>query len=124
MKLRIHGDSIRLRLSRSEVAGFAESGRVEETVRFGHGAALRYVLESTKNARSTRARFDVDTIRITVPEDAARHWTATDEVSIVAEQALEGRHQLSIVVEKDFQCIHKTGEQDEDAFPNPLAARG
>ena len=124
MKLRIHGDSIRLRLSRSEVASFAESGRVEDTVRFGHGAALRYVLESAKNARSTRARFDVDTIRITVPEEAARQWTATDEVSIEAEQSLEGQHQLSIVIEKDFQCIHKPGEQDEDAFPNPLAARG
>ena len=123
MKLRIDGDSIRLRLSRSEVAEFAERGRVEDTVRFGHGAVLRYVLESAQNARSTRARFDYDCIRVSVPGQVAGQWAATDEVSITAEQPLEGRHQLSIVIEKDFQCLHKPGEKDEDAFPNPLAAR-
>jgi hypothetical protein len=35
MKLRIQGNSIRLRVSRSELAAFVETGRLEETVYFG-----------------------------------------------------------------------------------------
>jgi hypothetical protein len=28
---------------------------------------------------------------------------------------------LQILVEKDFQCLHKPGERDPDAYPHPLA---
>ena len=123
MKLRIHGDSIRLRLSRSEVADFGQHGRVEDTVHFGPGVALVYALESAPDAGSTRAVFDAGAIRIIVPSQAARQWTTTDQEGITAEETLDNKRRLSIVVEKDFKCIHKPGDADEDAFPNPLAAR-
>jgi hypothetical protein len=34
MKLRIHGNSLRLRLSQSEVAQFSKTGYVEDSVQF------------------------------------------------------------------------------------------
>jgi len=38
---------------------------------------------------------------------------------------LEGIHsEVSILVEKDFQCLHKPAERDPDAFPNPLGTIG
>ena len=122
MKLRIHGDSIRLRLSRSEVAEFGERGRVEDSVHFGRGAALVYALESAPDSGSARAVFDNGAIRIIVPALAARRWAITAEVGITGEQALDDHGRLTIVIEKDFQCAHKPGDQDEDTFPNPLAA--
>ena len=39
MKLRIKGNSIRLRLLRSEVERFTANGKISEEVRFGPGTA-------------------------------------------------------------------------------------
>ena len=32
-----------------------------------------------------------------------------------------GSEDLGILIEKDFQCLHKPGERDPDAYPHPLA---
>ena len=46
MKLRLQGNSVRLRLTRSEVERLRETGLVEESVDFGAGAALAYRLQT------------------------------------------------------------------------------
>ena len=50
MKLRLHGNSLRLRLNQADVAQFSKTGYLEETVEFGPGASFCYharvVLES------------------------------------------------------------------------------
>ena len=46
MKLRIRGDSIRIRVSQGELREFAERGQVRDTVHFGGGVGLTYALES------------------------------------------------------------------------------
>jgi hypothetical protein len=46
MKLRLQGNSVRLRLTRSEVERLREIGRVEESVDFGAGEVLAYRLQS------------------------------------------------------------------------------
>ena len=121
MKLRIHENSIRLRLNRSEVTQLAETGRVENAVEFGRNGKLSYSVEVAHGLESARAVFVNGDIRVEVPAGAAREWSATDRVEISGEQHGIGDRQLSILVEKDFKCIHKDSE-DEEAFPNPLAA--
>ena len=114
MKLRLHGNSIRLRLNRDEVAEFAETGRIQDAIHFSGGAKLAYTLQTSTEAAAARVLFEGDTIRITVPADDAQDWARSDRVGI---SALD--QQLSILVEKDFQCLH---EPDPKAFPNPDAA--
>jgi hypothetical protein len=121
MKLRIHENSIRLRLNRSEVAQLAEVGRVENAVEFGTNGKLSYSVEAAPGLESARAVFVNGDIRVEVPAGAAREWAATDRVEISGEQRGRDDRRLSILVEKDFKCIHKDSE-DEEAFPNPLAA--
>jgi hypothetical protein len=41
-------------------------------------------------------------------------------VGISGEQPLESGKRLSILIEKDFQCLHGDDARDPDAFPNPL----
>ena len=50
MKLRIRGNSIRLRLSQQDVKVFGEKGRVEDSIQFGAsaGGQLTYVLASAE----------------------------------------------------------------------------
>ena len=114
MKLRLHGNSIRLRLNRDEVAEFAETGRIQDAINFSGGARLAYALEVSTEAADARVWFEGDTIRITVPAGDAQAWAQSDRVGI---SALD--QQLSILVEKDFQCLH---EPDSKAFPHPNAA--
>jgi hypothetical protein len=113
MKLRFHGDTLRLRLSQSEVARLGEVGCVEEQVRFAPGRALRYSLESS-DTDNVAADFTGDLIRVMIPRATAAHWIRTDETGIQGSGAT-----LKILIEKDFQCIHP-GSEDADSFPNPL----
>ena len=112
MKLRLQGNSIRLRLNRDEVAVFLDKGQIQDTVHFG-GAVLAYALEVSKEAHAPHAFFEDNAIRITLPLSDAQDWARSDRVGISARD-----QQLSILVEKDFQCLH---EPDPHAYPNPDA---
>lgn len=119
MKLRIQGNSLRLRLTQKEVAELRASGRVESSIEFAPGRALVYVLEGSPDALSVSANFDGRAIVVTVPEQALTEWIEGEQVSI------EGPPQASLrlLIEKDFQCLHKPEHVDPDAYPHPLASR-
>jgi 3-methyladenine DNA glycosylase Mpg len=112
MKLRIRGNSLRLRLSQKEVAQLGEQGRVEDAISFGP-SKLTYVL-TTSNVDHVGAVYDDHRIVVTLPKERAQKWTASDEVGI------ESRGEVHILVEKDWSCLKpREGEDDSDAFPHP-----
>lgn len=117
MKLRIQGNSLRLRLTRKEVAQLHDCGRVESSIEFAPGCSLAYALEGSPHATSVTASFDGRAILVAVPTPLITEWAEGDQVSI------EGLPQagVQLLIEKDFQCLHKPGHQDPDAYPNPLA---
>ena len=123
MKLRIRGDSIRIRVSQGELREFAERGQVRDTVHFGGGVGLSYALESDSRAREPRARFADGTIAVVLPAAVAQRWAGSNQVSIEGEQAIDGPEPLRILIEKDFACLQpRPHEDDSDMFPNPEAA--
>jgi hypothetical protein len=117
MKLRIRGNSIRLRLLKSEVAQLAETGSVSESVVFGPDNELTYSVHAGSDAVS--ATFENGVVGICIPETEVRRWAESEEeVGIEAES--KGLH---ILVEKDFVCITRTDDPDNlDAYPNPELA--
>jgi hypothetical protein len=122
MKLRIRGNSIRIRVSQGELREFAERGTVRETIEFGHGVALTYALESDAEARTPIARCARNVIAVVLPAATVRQWAETDQVSIEAEQPISDGEVLRILVEKDFACLQpRPHEDDSDMFPNPQA---
>ena len=116
MKLRILGDSLRLRLSQSEVERIGKEGRVEDAIHFGTGgAALTYVLAADDAVDAPQATFNASSIVVSVPTSAVRTWVDTDQVGMSAEQG-----NLHILIEKDFKCLTpRAGEDEYDGFPNP-----
>jgi hypothetical protein len=120
MKLRIHGNSLRLRLSQSEVAQFSKTGFVEDSIQFAPGASFAYALESMSTLSAPKVCYSNGWLRVQVPGAAAIEWFCTDRVAISGDQPLEGGKCLSILVEKDFQCLHGDEARDPDAYPNPL----
>ncbi len=120
MKLRLRKNSIRLRLTRGEVAEFAETGIVEDSVQFGPGSRLSYRLMSATGAAEVSASFEGDIITVTIPLAVGTAWAATDQVGIEAEQKTGSDGDLTILIEKDFACLEsRSGGEDDDAFPHP-----
>lgn len=118
MKLRIRGNSIRLRLLRGEVARFGADGAVRETIDFG-AAQMTYVLQREGGGENLSAVFDGGQITVFVPEETAREWTETDLITLENEQILENGETLKILVEKDFVCLDRPHDEDNrDAYPN------
>ncbi len=115
MKLRIRENSVRLRLTKSEVTEFAEKGLVQNQTDFGKGQLFMYALQSSASAESVQATFADGRIEVVVPKGLADNWTATDEVGISSSET-----GLKIMIEKDFVCLTvREGEDESDAFPHP-----
>jgi len=119
MKLRLYKDSLRLRLSQPEVAQFSKTGYVEETIELGPGASLWCALETSSKVSTPRVLYQNGDLRVQVSTVQGREWATTDLVGISGAQPLSNGKHLSILIEKDFKCLHGE-ERDPDAFPNPL----
>jgi hypothetical protein len=116
MKLRIKGDSVRLRLTRTEVHDLLEHGAVEDATRFPGGTALRYVLRADPAAPVVSAAFADGVLTVSVPKAAALAWGGSEAVAVTGEVPLAGAA-LLILVEKDFPCLTtRPNEDDSDAF--------
>jgi hypothetical protein len=119
VKLRIQGNSLRLRLTQTEVAQLRDQGRVESFIEFAPGRPLIYLLERSFHAQAVIANFDGQAIRVIVPMHVMTEWIESDQVSIEA----PSQAGVQLLIEKDFQCLHKAGDQDPDAYPHPLVDR-
>ncbi len=106
MKLRIQENLLRLRLTQKEVACLHHHRLVECAIRFPSGP----------NSSEVSVDYKDNSISVALPGAAVTAWAESGRVSV------EGFHLgVRILVEKDFQCLHKPGEQDPDAYPHPLA---
>ena len=79
---------------------------------FAPGRALIYSIASVPGVE-IGASFEGDELKVVVPTAIAHAWIETDQIGI------EGPR---VLIEKDFQCLHRPNSEDPDGFPNPLAA--
>lgn len=121
MKIRILDNSVRLRLTQSEVKDFTEKGIVETKTVFGHSpnSVLTYALVSA-DCNELKAEFKNNRIEISVPEKLATVWTTTELVGLDNNPGANGDSGLKILIEKDFACLKaREGEDESDMFPHP-----
>ena len=121
MKVRIKGNSIRVRLTQKEVRNLQVDGRVEEQIYLGitEDEFIRYVIEKSPKLK-IRAFFRSNEIKIEVPEGLIDQWTKSQENSLESIQEIEPESYLKILIEKDLKPLLAREEQ-EDWFPNPKA---
>jgi hypothetical protein len=123
LKLRIRDNSIRLRLSQSEVDRVAVEGRLAARVSFPDGRGFEYALRAA-DADPGHARYADDGLEVAFAADAIRSWAGSDQVGLRAELPLGGGAVLTVVVEKDFACLSpRPGEDEADMFPHPDAGQ-
>ncbi len=121
MKLRIKGNSIRLRLTQGEIRQVGAGGTVREEVCFATGH-FAYALLTDPAIEVPDAGFREGELQVRLPAGRAARWAFSDEVGIEARIAGRDGHMLHLLIEKDFQCLHKRpGEDESDHFKNPAA---
>jgi hypothetical protein len=123
MKLRIKGNSLRLRVSRSELARFQAGGRIAETIHFTAApeATLTYALESALTPSPVSVRYGPREVTVILSKDRARIWGGQSEVGVYTTLDMGPPGSLEVVVEKDFACLDRSDEDNSDTFANPLA---
>jgi hypothetical protein len=122
MKLRIHGNSIRFRITQREMAALVAGTGLEDSVQFGPAPSeiLTYVVETSSRCSEVRASYSEGVIQVTIPANLARTFESTDQVGIEHVQPIAKGAVLKIILEKDFHCFHpRPGENESDNFPNP-----
>ena len=118
MKLRIKGNSLRIRLTKTEVSNLAETGYLEEQTLFPNNHLI-YALQSNAQAPELFASFRNNKITIHVPESFTKEWPANNIVGLDTKMPISETESLYLLVEKDFVCLDETTEDQSDNFENP-----
>lgn len=123
MKLRIKGNSLRLRVSRSELARFESGERIEETIHFTGDpeAKLTYALEFALQSAPVKVRYESNQLTVILSEAQARIWGVEGEVGVYETLDVDSAGSLDVILEKDFACADGSDIENNDTFPNPQA---
>lgn len=119
MKLRIKGNTIRIRLTKSEVSYFHQFKHIEEKTDFG-GSQLTYGIKRY-NGKELISSFENHSLFFFIPDKIADEWTTTDKVGYSADMDLSDGKKLYLLLEKDFKCLDETTEDQSDNYDNPIA---
>lgn len=124
MKLRIKGNTLRLRLTQGEIRALAEAGRVQERTEFPGGGVLTYRLRSDQEISDISVSYSDNLIEFQIPATLAARWCGTDLTTLSATPSVSSGS-VQVVLEKDFACLApRPGEDESDQFPHPRSAQG
>ena len=112
MKLRLEGNSIRLRVRKSDLIKLQKEGVITETLLFPNNTRFNYQLITDTNADTIDARLSAEGMTVLIPLSIATTWLHSDAVGL--EQTLNSG--LFILIEKDFPCTDRPWEDTSDTF--------
>ena len=117
MKLRIKGNSLRIRLTKTEVSKLAQTGYLEEQTSFSNNLFI-YAVQKT-DAADLSATFENNKITIFVPASFIEDWVGNSIVGLDTKMPISQTESLYLLIEKDFVCLDETNEDQSDNYNNP-----
>ena len=118
MKIRIKGNSVRFRLTKSEVETFSKTGIFKEETVFAT-KTLIYALVAKEGITELEADYTAETITIYFPKSEQVAWATNTKIGYSNSVDWNDKNALSLLVEKDFTCLDNTIEDQSDNYPNP-----
>lgn len=122
MKIRIRGNSIRFRLTRSEVERLCLNGLICDQTEFAQGT-FRYEVTTAATFEELSAEFEDATIRLIVPQNHIKDWNLNEKVGFEHHMKFHNGRSLHLLLEKDFTCLTDRGEDERDNYENPRAIK-
>ena len=112
MKLRLEGNSIRLRVRKSDINALQKNAIITEALTFPNGDVFQYQLQINNTTLDIDAQLISNILTISLPLSIAADWMQTDAVGL--EKTLPNG--LFILIEKDFPCTDRPWEDTSDTF--------
>ena len=113
MKLRILGNKLRLRLTQTEVSMLEQGNNVIEQTCFEDSNLLEYQILVDLQSNKITSSFLNNRICVTIPAHLLTNWSTDEREGLYSDNG-------NIAIEKDFQCLHKRPDENEqDNFKNP-----
>lgn len=125
MKLRIHKNSLRFRVTRGEVETLHRGGSLEDRIAVGPAQSEAFVYRIVPDSLAAsdavmRADLNDHTLTLRVPSQMIREWRDGQELGLETQQNWDGGS-VRILLEKDMQRLNpKDGVEPADVYPNPL----
>lgn len=113
MKIRIKDNSIRYRITQSEVSQLWREGKVEAHTAFS-GGPLIYGIDTAEDGRPLSADFVEGRIVLHMPRLMIESLYHTDKIGFEDQTG-----PVRLLVEKDFACINHADEDQSDQYPHP-----
>ena len=121
MKIRIKGNSIRYRLTQTEVQTLSKEGILTEETCFGpeENQKLLYSVEAKQGIPHLDAAFQHNRITLYIPGQDAGEWPTSERVGFQHHLQVTPETSLFLLLEKDFVCLDDVAEDQSDNYPNP-----
>lgn len=119
MKIRIQGNTVRLRLSKQEVGDFARDGEVKDQVEFGSASLVYQLIRYNQEVFSVS--FVRGVISVNIPEHIVNNWADSEQVGFESVVTYPNGQKLEVLIEKDFQCLIPRKEDESGLYANPRA---
>lgn len=116
MKIRIKDNSIRLRLTKSDVAQLKDIGLVSCKTVIAPDQIFNYVLKVEPSVQTISASYSEETVTIILPLIQADILTNTDEITIKGSQTNGEEGNLFLLIEKDLQCLDPSHDDQSDMY--------
>jgi len=117
MKIRIKGDSIRFRLTKTEVETLCKKGYIEEITHLG-SQPFKYAV-TRKSIESMDIQYEDHTILLGISDKKIQGWESNETVGFETTLAVDADNNAHLLLEKDFVCLDERIEDQSDNYPNP-----
>lgn len=122
MKLRFEHNALRLRLRKSDLENLKQAHAIRETVAFPD-STLTYCLSIGFETPVVTASIAGSCIEITIPSELATAWMNGQDIGIYQSITCGEGNTLQIIIEKDFPCKDRPGEDEADFFTAPASTQ-
>lgn len=121
MKIRIQNNSLRLRLSKSDMAKLDESGIIISRSHISETTILKFEL-CVSASDNYDVRFQDNSTVIEIPKSQKEYLLVENNVGFNFTFDNGQNDGLYILIEKDFQClIPRDTDVASNLYPNPLS---
>lgn len=121
MKIRIKENSVRYRLTQTEVKQFCEKGQLAQSTEFPT-TTFTYAVKQDA-IENLQVDFNDNTVTLKVPNKFLKDWYDNDVVGLEHYVDLSDGTKFFLLLEKDFACLDNTHEDQSDKYPNPKAGK-
>lgn len=116
MKLRCVTDSIRLRLSKSDIRTLEEQGKVRESLTLGIDQLFTFSLQLSAAQLLPNISFQKGQLQIILPKKVGEDWIHSNRVGIEYTPNAASTGSIHLLIEKDFPCKDRTDEDTSNTF--------